>query len=415
MQVQDTQTRGPRGEGTLAPFKTAAGDWRIKVPTGLTRGGRMIYFSPRGETKKVVLDKVKAWRQANPDPTAAPTRKATQTVGQWLDYWVATEVRRPEGLRADIAWKYQTTTVANYEGAVERHVKPFAVAEVRLKDLKPEDLDRWISALQSKGRGVETIRMAVKCIRAALKSAVRQPERSGLRRTVDLSVELPKRATKAQYRSDLAAIRALIAASADDERLPALIPVTLALGARKGEMLGLQWADVDLERAVVVLRRRVSRSQATVYARTGTKMHDGTEETTPLPLAPSAIQALRRQQQALREYRLRMGRAWVGPSDPCSPDAWVFPGKDGGMHDPSRVDYWYLDVQKRAGIAHKTFHSLRHDCASYLLNEGVPIAEVSALLRHANPSITLSIYSHVVQGYATRVASVMDGLFEQAV
>jgi len=414
MQGSGNNTRGPRGNGTLAPFQTATGDWRIKIPTGLTRNGRMVYFSPRGETPQEVLSKVKTWRQDFPDPSATPTRKAGQTLSMWLDHWLATEVKRPGGLSAGVAWKYQETTLANYQGTVERHVKPF-IGEVRLKDLRPEDLDRWIATLQRTGRGVETIRMAVKCVRAAVKSAVRQPALSGLRRAVDLSVELPQRAAKPKYNSDKAAINALIAAANDDERLPAFIPVTLALGGRKGELLGLQWADVDFDLGVVVLRRRVSRSGGRVYARPGTKMHDGVDQTVPLPLAQSAIWALRRQQKALRAYRDKVGREWVGPSDPCAPDAWVFPARDGGMHDPSRLDYWYATMLKKAGVAHKTVHSLRHDCATYLLNQGVPVPEVSELLRHSNPSITLGIYSHVVKGYETRVASVMDGLFDQAV
>ena len=57
-----------------------------------------------------------------------------------------------------------------------------------------------------------------------------------------------------------------------------------------------------------------------------------------------------------------------------------------------------------------TFHQLRHGAASFLLNEGVPVPVVSRYLGHANPSITMKVYAHVLDGTSHVAAAAMDNI-----
>ena len=81
----------------------------------------------------------------------------------------------------------------------------------------------------------------------------------------------------------------------------------------------------------------------------------------------------------------------------CPVSQWdlVFPKEDGRPHDRKTIlKYGLYAAVRRAGVKKMNMHSLRHTYASILLSQGTPITEVSAYLGHANPQISLEVYSH---------------------
>jgi integrase len=73
-----------------------------------------------------------------------------------------------------------------------------------------------------------------------------------------------------------------------------------------------------------------------------------------------------------------------------------------------------LTALKAAGLSHFTVHSLRHFHASALLLAGIPIAEVSARLGHANPAITMRVYAHFLNGAESKAADTIATLMRAA-
>ncbi|RVD32237.1 site-specific integrase, partial [Mesorhizobium sp. M4B.F.Ca.ET.019.03.1.1] len=67
-----------------------------------------------------------------------------------------------------------------------------------------------------------------------------------------------------------------------------------------------------------------------------------------------------------------------------------------------------------AGVAHVTFHGLRHTHITHLLRSGVPVHVVSARAGHANPSVTLNIYAHLLPGQQEGAAAVVDAALTAA-
>lgn len=145
-------------------------------------------------------------------------------------------------------------------------------------------------------------------------------------------------------------------------------------GLRIGELLGLQWSDVELDRGRILVRRQVCgvsgefREPKTVA---GTRF---------IELPPDTI-------KELRSWRLRCPKKEVADL--------LFPNENGGAFDyhnfSRRV---FLPALRRAGLRRVRIHDLRHGCASMLIAAGADIAAVSRQLGHANVSITLSVYSH---------------------
>lgn len=70
-------------------------------------------------------------------------------------------------------------------------------------------------------------------------------------------------------------------------------------------------------------------------------------------------------------------------------------------------------IEKRAGVKHLTVHGLRHTCATMLINQGLPLPVVSQRIGHADPSITLKIYAHLLPTLQREAANVMDRILSQ--
>jgi integrase len=86
----------------------------------------------------------------------------------------------------------------------------------------------------------------------------------------------------------------------------------------------------------------------------------------------------------------------------------VFPKWDGKMRSPRPISKEFARESAAAGVAHVTFHGLRHTHITHLLRSGVPVHVVSARAGHANPSITLNIYAHMLPGQQEGAAAVVD-------
>lgn len=165
-----------------------------------------------------------------------------------------------------------------------------------------------------------------------------------------------------------------------DERIALSLRLMLNLGLRVGEALGLQWQDVDLGAGTLTIRRAWSDGRIT-------------EPKTPssrrtLPIPHSTLERLRAYHTLWRD---RLG-------GPPPATLWLFPG-----NDPQRpLDYrtpahTLRRIVKALGIPPLRVHDLRHSYGSHLLANGAPLELVAERMGHANATITLSIYRHVLE------------------
>jgi integrase len=177
-------------------------------------------------------------------------------------------------------------------------------------------------------------------------------------------------------------IRLLLAAAKPGfERV--IFEVAYLTGAREGELLALRWTDVELPKegpGKIAIRRSLS------WARLKG------EETRPRYFAPKTKAGRRTISiPALLVAELKRWKLQC----PNSEESFVFPTVDG---KPMCRD-WLLRVMfypalMRARLRRVTFHTLRHSCASAMIAAGAPVTEVQHRLGHANPAITLAVYSH---------------------
>jgi integrase len=302
-------------------------------------------------------------------------------VAGWLTYWLEGIIKRHRG----------PTTYDNYEVLVRLHIQPY-LGQMRLDRLQPVDIERWLETLEKRGVGFRTRQSALIRLRTALKAAV-------LRRKLALNpaehVEAPRQPRRARRPPpDLAAARALLAALADNRLMRAFVLLWLGVGLRWDE-------DLKLDEGYLIVQHRVSRTRKQgLLVREGGKT---AESNAALVLPGIVVEALRELRQQQRERRLRAGSRWKGTAE-----GYVFTTGVGTLIEPRNVNRAFDAALRRAGLARRTPHSLRHDFAGLLLAGGVPSRVTQEMMRHTSYGLTANVYQRPPDELQHLGAAVID-------
>jgi integrase len=173
-------------------------------------------------------------------------------------------------------------------------------------------------------------------------------------------------------------------------------------GMRRSEILALRWADVDLDRATLQVAQVAEQTKACFTIED--PKTDRSRRAIALPARFVTALRLHRSEQAAHRLRLGMGKSAVD---------LVFPAWTGDMRSPRAFSKAFAAEMKAAGLD-VTFHGLRHTHITHLLRSGVPVHVVSARAGHANPTVTLNIYAHLLPGQQEGAAAVVDAALRAA-
>jgi integrase len=173
-----------------------------------------------------------------------------------------------------------------------------------------------------------------------------------------------------------------------------LVTVALASGARRGELLGAKWDDLDIGRGTLSIRRSLEQTKT------------GIAEKMPKSGRSRIVHLPETAMEVLRRHRIAQGR--IGPG-------YIFPADATGIAwTPQKVSDGFRALAKKAKITGATFHSLRHTCASQLLARGVHPKVVQEMLGHSTIAITMDLYSHVAPSLQAEAATKLDAVLRQA-
>ncbi|MBT8228239.1 MAG: site-specific integrase [Dactylosporangium sp.] len=383
------------GEGTV--YQRADGRWEgagyVLAADGTSKRVR-VYGATRKEAADKLAERLADSRHGRPVPA-----DATITLTRWLTTVVVHRLR--------------PTTYATYDGYVRQFLIPalghrplaaLTVAEVRTF------LDNLGAVCQCCARGWDAARdpnhrrkdrrprccavgvccrhtvkpATVRYIRAVLSSALAHAVREEiLHRNVASVVRLPTPRRGGNQPFTASEARKYLYAAAF-HRHGALFELALRTGMRRGELLGLQWGDLDLDTGYLTVRRTLAR------VRGGPVFQPlKTEASARRILLPAACMT------SLACYRRRqqLDRRTAG-------DTWkdldlVFATTTGAPLDPAMVHRQHETICYLAEVRYIRFHDLRHSCATLLLEQGVELITIKELLGHAQLHVTADIYAHV--------------------
>ena len=160
------------------------------------------------------------------------------------------------------------------------------------------------------------------------------------------------------------------------------------LGMRKGEILGLEWSDIDFGQKTVYIHRNAQYRNSSTGMYTTTPKSDSSERCLSLP--DELIDILRKLKSEQDINRAKAGSKWINSDR-------VLCGVIGKPMFTSRPYNYLKAFCEREGLPFKTIHGFRHSVVTNALHNGVDLATVSSMVGHANPTTTLRIYTHEVK------------------
>lgn len=350
-----------------------------------------------------------------------PTRKAAQAeltriLGALEQRQYVTPKRQALGTFLTETWlpaiehTIKPGTFESYRRNVRLHVAGRPIGRRQLQQVEPSDLNALYALLLAgcedhAALSARTVRYIATILHRAFRDAVRW---QALVRNPADSADPPKPTSRPEMKTWTGAQLSTFLNHVAGDRLSGVWWLLATTGMRRGEALGLRWADVDLDAGVARIIRTLITTDVQHKGSPG--MAWGTPKTAKgrrsVSLDPTLVAALRTHRARQLQERMILGAGYVD-------EDLVVAEADGQPMHPKRLSYYFERESKRAGLAPIRLHDLRHTHATLALKAGVHPRIVQERLGHANVSITLDTYSHVdldmQAAAALRVSALITG------
>ena len=283
-------------------------------------------------------------------------------------------------------------TIKAYGDTVCLHIAP-ELGRIELGKLTPHAVTTMLRKKEREGLSPRSVAMIREVLRGALNTALKMQM---IERNAAALADPPRQPKSHVHPLSAEQSRGFLVFSRDD-RLGPLFAAALSTEMRQGELFGLGWEDIDLERNTVRVRRAlqwVNGKPMFVEPKS-----ESSRRTITLPAV--AMAAFRMQRTRQLEQRLLAGDQWQD---------WglVFSSSKGTPLDGPNVNKRLQALLAQAGLPRQRFHDLRHGCASLLLAAGVPPRTIMGVLGHSQISLTLNTYSHLSPALERDAADALD-------
>lgn len=379
--------RRTRGEGSIFESPKGSGDWFAQITLDDGRQVQRKVSSP-----KEARAKLKELHNLAASTVTALTEKQP-TLAQWWPIWLD-----------HFAGNLKPHIREDYRGIGRRYVDDHAIGRRKLIDITFAEVQAWVNSL-AKRLKPQTVRNAHARLHKAFEVARRKGyvdrnPADGVELPSMASVELEDRNEINPYTFEQA--RRLLAAL-EGNRMRALYALAINLGLRQGELLGLTWDAVDLDRGELKITHQLKRVAPAgaekgaaktwmllpVKTKAGRRTISITNE--------HVIAVLKAHRTNLYEERLVHGKTFQERDPFRKHGGLVFVTETGAPFHGSDVLQHFHRWAKKAEVPEIRFHDLRHTAATLMLADGRSLPAVSKVLGHATVAITMAIYAHALE------------------
>ena len=420
--------------------KMGDGSYKITVSLGYDVYGKKIRryttwvpdkeYTPRQLEKEVN-------RQATLFEEACKTGQITQGGGiklvDFIPQWIE-----------NISVSATETTVEKYQYICDTIIIP-ALGHMKLKDIKPAHVQKFVNTLSKtkradkQGQGEDgktlapsSVNRYYTCLRSIMHDAYRlelissNPCDGG-------RIKLPTIGETVTEIYDKQELAQLLEALKDEPlQFQVLIHLAINTGCRRGELVALEWSDIDFENMKVYVHKSACKPKNKPITIKDTKTH----RSHTIDIPDYLVDMLKRHQQEQLNRRLKLGTAWQGRrvaaddtrtksidvqtsvlasntiSNRKAPEGdWLFTQANGSIMYPTSPTMIFSKFLKRKGLPHKKFHALRHTSATMSLLIGVDIKTVGERLGHSQMKTT-NRYVHALEETNRRAADKLGDLFQ---
>lgn len=356
--------------------------WAVVFYAGYNDAGKKKYkwfsgFDTKKAASDFLIEKAKEFRDHTyVEPS---TQTMSDLFGMWLEF-KTTQVR--------------VTTHHNYQRLLTTYMLPY-IGHVTLDKLNVRHLQSTYSKLVTE-RGIKG--SVVRVVHGLIHNMLAQAQKwDMLAKNVAEIATPPRTEHREMVTWTSEQVQEFLNLAASSPYLPIYI-VAIATGMRRGEVMGLKWLDVDLERATLTIVRTLSYLERKPVITDAKRA--SSRRTVVLP--SFAVDVLRQHRTHQIEMKLKMGNTYRD-------EGWVFAKYDGSTLQPETVRDAFERLIKKSNLPYIRFHDLRHTHATLMLQQGIHPKVVSERLGHSNISITLGTYSHVMPGMQEQAASKFNG------
>jgi integrase len=381
--------------GSVSKYVTKTGEtlWRYRFDGDPIAGKRKVLgkagFRKRSAAMNAMMAAIEAYGQGK---TVPPPTAPKETLADWVRAWLRDYA--PQRCAPKTIERYHGLAAYVLDAPEGEPAKLAAVSLAKVDHLLIEAALYALLRMPAKRRehlSAKTVREIAGVLSVSLNKAFRLGK---IALNPLLRVELPK-VEKSDARSlTLDEVKRLRDACRGHWTFP-LVEVALATGARRGELLALEWPDVEWMNDTLIVSKSLEQTAQGLRVK---RPKNG--KVRKLRIGQAAIAALRFQRDQQAEYRKLYGSDYK--------NNLVFSQPDGSHLWPHLVSQTIVRRMKKAGIKNASLHTLRHTHATGLLSKGVPLPAVSVRLGHADVNITARIYSHALPEDDARAADTWD-------
>ena len=300
----------------------------------------------------------------------------------------------------------QKNTIVSYRSMTNGKIRRYFQRRPQLTvgNLKPQDIQDFYQSLFADGVVANTVIHYHALLRRAFQQAFKEER-------IDANpfdrVGRPKKNKFHGENYTQEELLTLLHLARGDVIFPAIL-LAGAMGLRRSEALGVRWSRIDWEKRTVLLDTKIVE-----YRENGKKKVEPVEEMKnkssrrTLPLPDPVVEMLQVQKEHREVYR----KMFQGSYNAQYLD-YVCVNQLGELLRPSYVTDHFRELLEKYGLRHIRFHDLRHTFASLLINQDVPLINVSNFLGHSDLSTTANIYAHLDKASKQASAAVISDILQ---
>ena len=375
------------GEGTIIQRKD--GRWCGVVTIGTdpeTGKPKRKYFY--GKKRKDVAKKMTDLKKKLFD--GSYVEPCNMKLKDWLERWI-------EGRRTTLAYN----TYKSYLNIINNHINP-DIGKIRLKNLKSRSVQELLNSKLDNGRvdgkgglSPRTVKYIYQTLHAALGQAVKERM---ITRNICTAVEIPKKQEEKEMKTWTKGEVDIFLKATKDYKYYILHYLALNVGMRQGELLGLQWKDIDFDNKLLKVNRQYDRSGQ--FKKLKTKAGKRT-----IPLTDHIIKELNRHKIKQSEKKLALGEAFEDNDLVCCNEI-------GQAVSHYQLFREFKDIVEIANLPEITFHDMRHTFATLFIESGGPIKTLQQILGHSSITVTIDTYVSVTKEMLDSAANVMENMYK---
>ena len=374
--------------------KRSGNKYTLSVSDGYTPEGKQIV-----RTKTITAtSKLDAQRQYN--AFEAEIRKGQMAYTQKFKLAEFAEVWLKDHCEKNLAPK----TVQSYRNQLKYRILP-ALGAIPLTKITPIDIINFLNDLRSKAKRFDgkkeplSDKVIASCFNVLSSMLTDAAHWQVIDSNPCMKVERPKVQRKKMVLPEEENIANILKAlQCEPLKYKLMITLAIATGLRRGELMGLQWKDINLDTGIISVNRSVQEFKKQFII----KAPKTVGSVRSLVVSGSVLELLKEYKREQDAERAKIYELWE------MKEAWVFTQWNGKPMNPGTSGHWWLKFLKRHQLPHMPFHGLRHISATILIAQGVPLKNVSARLGHTDIRTTANIYADALESVDRNAADKMD-------